>query len=219
MPPSVLLISTPRILSYFNLPQKSLGLQCIILPSNATLQASETTSSEEGRHQGAGASNPGAEQEEPGCDPPHHLHSQVQSGPPVWVWGLWPLESGPVARTSGFLTVWSKAPHFKRYLWAHPPGTRRLPTDQQGKYARLPVASITGISETSGLPQHKRILPQFWSPKSKPLAGPNLLRRKAVETVALPFSVPRDAASLAPALAHTAPDLCSHSDSAHLPPL
>ena len=186
------------------------------------LQASETTSSEEGDTTSVGASNPGAEQEEPGCDPPLtiHLHNQVQSG------RLSGRQDTPVA--SGGQPCGQNL----RHLAVQP--ELRAPLISGGICGRIhqalagsPLTSRTNVpascgrynrmSQTSGLPQHKCILPQFWSPKSKPLAG-LVLSGGFVETRGIAFPVPRDACILGSGPCPHRSDLCSHSDSAHLTP-
>lgn len=90
-----------------------------------------------------------------------------------------------------------------------------LPTSRANVSASCGLSNRT--SQTSGLKQRKCILPHFWSPNSKPLAG-LVLSRGFMETCGIAFPVPRDACILGSSPCPHHCDLCSNSDSAHLPP-
>ena len=66
--------------------------------------------------------------------------------------------------------------------------TGSLPTSRADVWASC--GCYSRISQTSGLKQHKCILLQFWSPKSKPLAG-LVLSRGFMETRVLAFLASR----------------------------
>ena len=112
------------------------------------LQASETTSSEDGDATSVDASNPGAEQEEPGCELPSPPTCTARCGQDTCLGvrtPLWPPQGSPVAGTSGtsqssrcrgrlsFPVVSVGA--FTRHLQA--------PSRPAGQMYQLPVASLT----------------------------------------------------------------------------
>ena len=163
------------------------------------LRASETTSSKEGDATSVDASNPGSEQEEPGCERPSPPTCTARCGQDTCLGvrtPLWPPQGSPVAGTSGTSqSSWCRGrlsfPVVSGCIYQALAGS--LPTSRANVSASCGRYNRT--SQTSGLKQHKCILLHFWSSKSKPLAG-LVLSGGFMETCGIAFPVPRDACIL-----------------------